>query len=318
MTNWKFITPPADSFCGVPVCTDLDNLQAEIAILGAHYISPYPQIAKQKQLLERIEEAPATIRRQSTMFNDLFHHHNFDFNGETLAGKRVRIVDCGDVDRETEKNQLNPEHITQATRIILEKGVIPMIIGTDEGNTIFALRAYEGFKSLCVVHLDAHIDWRRERDGVENGSSSGMRRASEMPWIEFMTQIGLRSIGSARREEIKDALDFGSIFIRVREFHQKGVEECLLRIPVADHYLITIDADVFETSIAPGVTYNTPGGLTFDETTDLVQGIAEKGKIVGINIFSLRPELDINECTASTIAQMMISFIGSIAHSDQI
>ena len=60
------------------------------------------------------------------------------------------------------------------------------------------------------------------------------------------------------------------------------------------------------------------GGLTFDETTDLVRGIALKGSIVGFNLFEVRPELDTNDLTASTVAQMIINFIGPLAHSGQI
>ena len=318
-TDWKFIKPAADSFAGVPVCKNLDNLQADIALLGVHYISPYPQVFEKIELSERLEEAPAAIRRQSSIFIDHLHHHNFDFDdGDTLAGKKVRLVDCGDVDRDVEKDQLEPQHITLATRKILDKGAVPIIMGTDEGSCIFAMRAYEGFKSLCVVHLDAHIDWRKERDGVTEGYSNVMRRASEMAWVESMTQIGLRGIGSARPEEIKDAQEFGSVFIKARDLHQNGISECMQQIPTADHYIITIDSDVFESAIAPGVLYNTPGGITYDETIDLVKGITGKGKIVGINIFELRPERDINGFTASTIAQLMINFIGTIAHSDQI
>ena len=48
------------------------------------------------------------------------------------------------------------------------------------------------YGALCVVHIDAHIDWRDERNGVGEGYSSGMRRASEMPWVEAM----LRKPGS--------------------------------------------------------------------------------------------------------------------------
>jgi len=318
-TDWKFVTPAANSFVGVPVCTDLDKLQADIALLGVHYISPYPQIFKNIQLKDRSEEAPAAIRRQSSVFADKLHHHNFDFDdGDTLAGKKVRVVDCGDVDRDVEKEQLDPKHITLATKKILEKGAVPIIMGTDEGSCIFAMRAYEGFKSVCVVHLDAHIDWRMERDGVTEGYSNVMRRTSEMPWIDSMVQVGLRGIGSARPEEIKAAREFGSVFIRARDLHQQGVAECAQRIPKADHYIISIDSDVFESAIAPGVLFNAPGGITYDETTSLIQEITGKGKIMGINIFELRPERDINGLTASTIAQMMINFIGSIAHSNQL
>jgi agmatinase len=82
--------------------------------------------------------------------------------------------------------------------------------------------------------------------------------------------------------------------------------------------LITIDTDAFDTAIAPGVLFPIPGGLTFDETTYLVRGIAQKGLIVGINLFEIRPELDINNLTASTGAQLIINFIGTLAHSGQI
>ena len=39
-----------------------------------------------------------------------------------------------------------------------------------------------------MIHVDAHIDWRDERDGVMDGYSSIMRRASEMDWVQFMVQ----------------------------------------------------------------------------------------------------------------------------------
>ena len=97
-----------------------------------------------------------------------------------------------------------------------------------------------------------------------------------------------------------------------------GIDACIEKIPAADHYLITIDADVFDTAIAPGVLFPSPGGLTFDEITYLVRGIARKGSIVGVNLFEIRPELDINNLTASTGAQLIINFIGTLAHSGQI
>jgi len=61
--------------------------------------------------------------------------------------------------------------------------------------------------------MDAHIDWRDERDGVKEGYSSVMRRASEMPWVQYMAQVGLRGIGSARQKEVDEALSFGSVLI---------------------------------------------------------------------------------------------------------
>jgi agmatinase len=139
-----------------------------------------------------------------------------------------------------------------------------------------------------------------------------------MPWVKAMAQVGLRGIGSARQQEVDDARAFGSAFIRAREVHRDGIGACIGRIPTADHYLVSIDTDAFDTAIAPGVLFSTQGGLSFDETTDLVRGIATKGRIAGINLFEVRPELDINGLTASTAVQLILNFIGTLAHCGQI
>ncbi len=64
--------------------------------------------------------------------------------------------------------------------------------------------------------------------------SSVMRRASEVPWIKAMVQVGSRGIGSARQREIDDSLLFGSVFIRAREVHRKGINACVDKIPAVD------------------------------------------------------------------------------------
>ena len=285
-------------------------------IIGLHYVSPYPQ--KSAAARAAVETAPDAIRRRSSRFIDYLDHYDFDFNDVLLAGRKVRMVDCGDVDKELSGSGQNTENITAAIRTLLSRGTIPVALGTDEGGTIPALRGYDVHEALCVVHIDAHIDWRDERDGVREGYSSVMRRASEMPWVKAMVQVGLRGIGSARQQEIDDALAFGSVFIRAREVHREGIDACIERIPAADHYLITIDSDAFDTAIAPGVLFPSPDGLTFDETTDLVRGIARKGSIVGIHLFEVRPELDTNNLTATTAAHLIINFIGTLAHTGQI
>ena len=316
--NWKCITPPTQSFAGLPVCTQLNELEADIAIIGLHYVTPYPGKSPATAPRAGAVTAADAIRRQSSRFIDHLDHYDFDFDDVLLAGRQVRMVDCGDVDKQPAGSGQNPENITAAIRTILSRGAMPVALGTDEGGLIPVLRAFDAYGALCIVHIDAHIDWRDERYGVREGYSSGMRRASEMPWVKTMAQVGLRGVGSARQQEVDDARSFGSIFIRAREVHREGVDACIERIPAADHYVITIDSDAFDTAIAPGVLFPSPGGLTFEETTDLMRGIALKGSIVGINLFEVRPELDTNNLTATTGAQLIINFIGTLAHSGQI
>jgi agmatinase len=314
--NSNDTTPPIHSFAGLPVCTRLEELEADIAIIGIHYVSPYPQLLTTTRTAA--QTAPDAIRLQSSVFIDHWDHYDFDFEEVLLADRSVRLVDCGDVARQPSGGVADPERITAAIRTILSRGAVPIAVGTDEGGFIPFVRAYDGYADICVVHIDAHIDWRNERHGIKEGYSSGMRRASELSWVKAMAQVGLRGIGSARQQEVDDALAFGSVLIPAREVHRRGIDACIDRIPTAEHYLITIDTDALDTAIAPGVLFPSPGGLTFDETTDLVRGITSKGPIAGISLFEVRPERDINGLTAATGAQLIIHFIGAMARSGQI
>jgi len=62
------ITPPTRSFAGLPVCTQIDGLSADIAIIGIHYVSPYPQKLPTAAILTAPETAPDAIRHRSSIF----------------------------------------------------------------------------------------------------------------------------------------------------------------------------------------------------------------------------------------------------------
>jgi agmatinase len=163
--NLDYITPPIQSFAGLPVCTQLNDLAADIAIIGIHFVSPYPPKLPTAATLTASETAPDAIRRQSSIFIDYWDHWDFDFNDVLLANRAVRLVDCGDVDKQAIGGVQNPQRITNAIRTILGRGAMPIVLGTDEGGFIPFVRAFNDCDALCVVHIDAHIDWRNERHG---------------------------------------------------------------------------------------------------------------------------------------------------------
>jgi agmatinase len=82
---------------------------------------------------------------------------------------------------------------------------MPIVLGGDHGIPIPVLRAFEGRGPITLVQIDQHIDWRDEVNGVREGLSSPIRRASEMSHIGEIFQIGLRATGSARTEEVEAA-----------------------------------------------------------------------------------------------------------------
>src|SRR5215216_4842453 len=220
------------SFLEATRCEDLDTLEADVAVIAIPYNTPYDLVRSRAPS----SLAPSAMREQSLRLAGYLHHYDFDVGGDLFAGQPPRIVDCGDVAQMPGRYEDNNQMATAVINKILERGALPIILGGDHATTIPVMRAYEGRGPICAVHLDAHLDWRDEINGVHDGLSSPMRRASELPWVTSMIQIGLRGIGSARQREIDDAAAFGSVRVRAEELHQEGVDAILARVPRAENY----------------------------------------------------------------------------------
>lgn len=308
------VPPGRPSFLDMPRLERLDQLEADVAILAVPYGVPYDMEGS------RFPSAPApwAIREQSLWFRRYLSHYDVDFGGELFAGREVRIVDCGEVAMRPGQYLENMQRTTEVVRAILRRGAIPIILGGDHGVSIPVLRAYETFGPLFVVQIDAHLDWRDEVNGVREGLSSPMRRASEMPWVSGMAQIGLRGVGSGRQQEFDDARAYGSILVTARELHDRGAGVARERIPVAERYYVTFDADGLDPAIAPGVNAPAPGGLTYYQAFDLLRGLAERGRIVGFDLVEVAPARDLVGITSLHAARLILNLIGALAHTGQI
>jgi agmatinase len=303
------------TFLDAPRCDDLDRLDAHIAVVGV----PYGMASYTLNRSAICSTAPQTIREQSLRYSPAYRtHYDFDFDGDLLAGRPVRIVDCGDVPDLLGRFEESQRVATAAIRTILSRGAIPVVLGGEHSIPIPVLRGYEGHGPVFVVHVDAHLDWRDNIEGVRDGLSSPLRRASEMEWVRGMAQIGLRGFGSARKAEVDAARAYGSILVGADELHRIGIEEVLKRIPDGERYYITIDADGLDPTIAPGVAGPAPGGVTYYEVTGLIKGLARKGRVVGYDFVEVVPGVDLANMTSLLAARLILNLIGALAHAGQI
>jgi agmatinase len=187
---------------------------------------------------------------------------------------------------------------------------MPIILGGDHGIPIPVLRAFEGRGPITLVQIDQHIDWRDEVNGVREGLSSPIRRASEMPHIGEIFQIGLRATGSARTEEVEAARAYGAHLITAYELHDVGMDAILARIPDRGRYYITVDMDGIDPSIAPAVAAPCPGGVTFVQARKLIHGLVKKGRVVGMDVVEITPATDVNQITCITAGRLIVNLIG--------
>jgi agmatinase len=188
---------------------------------------------------------------------------------------------------------------------------LPIILGGDHGITTPILRGYDQLEDVTLVHIDAHLDWRDEVNGVTEGLSSPIRRASEMSHIGQIFQIGLRAQGSGRPSDLEAAKKYGAHLVTAYELHERGVKQILDQIPNNGKYYLSIDADGMDPVFMPAVDGPAPGGVTFLQMREIIKGLVHKGRVVGMDIVEIQPSKDTaTKLTCVTAGRLIVNLIG--------
>lgn len=294
------------SFGKYPICTDLENLDADIAVLGVPVDFSVGYMSGARLGPRRIREASTQYARGNNGFYDFV-------NDRQCLTPPLKIVDCGDADILHAEVSHTFDAVVDSVKAILKKGAVPIVLGGDHSISAPVGKALEEIgEEVCVIQFDAHLDWSDHVGPLKYGNGSPMRRMSEMEHIGPMAQIGLRGIGSSKKTDFEDAKNYGSVLIGAKEAHAIGVEGILAKIPQAKNYYITVDIDGFDISIAPGVASPYPGGLWFDQVCDIITGIAQKGRIVAADLVEVAPVFDPSGITVRLAALTLMHIMAQI------
>ncbi|MBV8458065.1 MAG: arginase family protein [Acetobacteraceae bacterium] len=297
---------PPDTFLGLPPATLPEAAGVHVALFGAATATPYPSVGAY------CAGAPQAIRAAMAGRAATLTHMDFDFDDHLLPDG-VTAVDCGDLPIDPDDTSGNRAKITAAARSLLDGGAVPILIGGDDSVPIPLFDAFEGRGAFTILQIDAHIDWRDEVQGIRFGLSSPMRRASEMPWIERMVQVGARGTGSARVSDYQDACAAGVSFVTAREVAAHGIHAAVEAISPGANLIITLDCDGLDPSIIPGVLGPAPGGLTYWQTVELLHGAAQRARIAAFDIVEYVPDRDIQSQGALVAGRLVANVIGLIA-----
>ncbi len=292
------------SFMKTEICPRLDELKEgyDIAILGMPF-----DIAASARSGARF--GPRGVREASTINCDGLYGMYDPVRDAYFLDKGEKIIDCGDVDVSPCGYEQAFENCTAAVRKILEKKAVPVVIGGDHSITIPVIRAFSDFEDICVIQFDAHLDWTKSYGEFIYSHSSPMRRASEMKHVGKMMQIGLRGLGSSGRSDFEEARAYGSLLVSAKEVHEKGVDKIARMIPDAKNYYITVDIDGLDPSICPGTGSPQPGGLLYQQVSDLIEAVVKKGNVVGFDLAEVAPAYDPCGQTSLYAAQIILDFI---------
>ena len=303
-----FGAPAADTFLGLERCKDLSRIDASSAYIGVPCATPYESVGGYAR------NGPESLRKAIASLTANIRHHNFDLGGPTFPDGTKPAVDCGDLPWSDSDFAGNRTNIRQAVSTVVNRGVVPVLIGGDDSIPIPMLDAMGDTGEIyTILQVDAHIDWRDDHMGEHLGLSSTMRRASEMAHIGKIIQVGARGIGSARPDDYADALDWGVRFFSGHEVYRNGVDPVLAEIPAQSSVIICVDIDAMDPSIAPNTIGRAPGGLSYYQVLDLIKGASQRGRIAAIDFVEIMPEVDVDGLGGITVSRLVAATMGVLA-----
>ena len=309
MSRYKANMPSVGitSFLKLPIIENLSNLNTDVGFLGIPY-----DVGNSWRPGTRF--GPREIRNYSTRYSGWGGSQQkgyWDINQNKRFLEDISMSDCGDVDVAYYDIERNRKIITQTVKKILKAGTFPVVIGGDHSITYPCICAFEDFKSLDIIQIDAHLDWIDEVDGIRYANGSPMRRSMELDFTNKMVQLGIRCIRS-RESDYNFAKSQGSQIFTRQDIRQKGVDEIVEKLPPLGNVYVSIDIDGLDPSIAPGTGSPTVDGLLYYEIINLLKGITKKSNVVGFDIVEVNPMVDLSGQTCLLATTLILEFLGMI------
>jgi agmatinase len=295
------------SFLRAPICEDFAKLSADVAVLGIPYDSGVSYRPGTRL-------GPRDIRSQSVRYAAWGTGNAagyWDINQKRRFVSDVSIVDCGDVDVIYYDIEANMARITSSVEALLAAKALPVLLGGDHSVTFPAVCAFKSLAPIDIVHIDAHMDWRDDIDGIRHSSASPLRRCKELGFVRNMVQLGIRDVRT-RENDYADAISQGVQIVTREEIRNRGVEAVTAELPELGNVYVTIDIDGLDPSIAPGTGSPTVDGLLYHEARSLLQGVAQKGNVVGFDLVEVNPFIDPHGQTSLLATTLIIEFLGAI------
>ena len=299
------LTPPDHPFLEADVELDPTLVTTPYAFLGIPYGPPY----EPEDLTVSAGAADAVREMAHRMeYRALSGHHNFDLGGPLYPDGVSKVTDCGNVVGDPDDPSSIWDRGLDVTRALVARGAVPLVLGGLDAIPPIVVGAFD--EPLHVLHVDAHLDFRQEVNGVRRGYSSPIRRIRELPHVGRIVQVGLRGMGSARPSDVSEALAAGNELILAQEVHERGVGLVVERLTADRRWVITIDCDGLDPTIAPAVGWPEPGGLTYPQISALVRALAQLDRVAALVITEFQPDLDVAGITALHIVRLLVLVVG--------
>jgi agmatinase len=294
------------SFLRTPICADLSDLDADVAILGVPFDEGSPFLPGSRM-------GPRALREHSLRFSPR-GAYDPETGNEYLAAELTGglIADVGDVDIRPTNTEATFENITASVRAILDRGAMPVVLGGDHSITYPIFRAFD--RPVHVIQFDAHCDYGSFEHGLRYTNGHAFRHVAAMETALSLTQVGIRSLRNSK-EQIDEIRADGNRVIPMGQFRGLGPSGIAELLPPGSPVYVSIDVDALDMSLVPGCVSAEPDGMSYPELRDSLRAITERHEVVGFDFVEVNPPLDVGTgVTAYLGALVVIEFLGHICN----
>jgi agmatinase len=166
---------------------------------------------------------------------------------------------------------------------LLYKDKFVVVVGGEHAISYAPIKAHaEHYGTLTVLQFDAHADLQPAYEGNPWSHASVMARVKEIPQVEKIVSVGIRSMS----DEELPLLDRENTFF-AHQLAGQWINDVLKKLEGPIY--ITFDLDAFDSSLMPSTGTPEPGGLFWNETMSLLKRVLEEKKVVGCDVVELCP-----------------------------
>jgi arginase len=214
----------------------------------------------------------------------------------------------------------------------LMRGECPVLMGGDHSLSIGSVAAVAANcrarnTPLVVLWIDAHADFNTDETSPSGNihgmavamlcghgpdSLCTMRPGRPILNPEQVIQLGVRSV---------DAVETRTVLARgIRVHDMRRIDEVGMRSVMEDvlasvaatgaHLHVSLDLDVMDPDIAPGVGTPVAGGLTYREAQLCMEMIHDSGALGSLDLVEINPALDTGNRTARLAVELTQSLFG--------
>ena len=182
--------------------------------------------------------------------------------------------------------------VNQNTQELLRAGKLVGIVGGDHSTPLGAITAIaEHYRSIGVLHIDAHADLRPAFQGLKHSHASIMYNVlHQSERVERITQVALRDLCEMEMHTIRDDCRLISFFdsdMAQALFGGRTLASYMRQVvdTLPENVYVSFDIDGLEPSLCPGTGTPVPGGLSFQQACFLIGEVVRSGRrIVGFDL----------------------------------